>query len=740
MSVRFAPPGVLVAVSSNVSLVSGGSAAHLATPSRRSVFANVRKQGAEYHAAPAVARRLASITGSLASVAAVAPSQSDGLAVDVLAVGTAAGAPLPGSVVGPASVAVAHALRIARVSEVLDLGGLSLGAVPRQAATLDYLRELDLSTNGLHELDPALSRLALLVSLNVEDNELTELPPWLAELPELTTLIASHNKLTDVDAVVAATSLELLFLSGNMLEDLPYNIDKLVRLRELVVDSQARPVDDCTEADGSLSPPLSRASFVGAVRSTDSMRLPDSGGSSGDVPRFTLSRGLSALLRIDDDDLEEGEGGGRRMVTTLREVAARAKTLTQFKDESEFDRLAWAPTLTFVPRAVLGLTSLEVLLIHNNGIRKVPEGLPLLPALRTLRIDGNPLTAIPPALLHPRWHSPLAATAMLHLSHIGLQRLPDAFGALTRLTHLYLNDNALNALPASLRTLASLTVLDVANNALAMFPEEILPLAATLTALDLSGNPLSTGHRAQVERRVLPAEPRDLPPTPKSPGTPASRASCASYQSSRDSDDEPPTPSSPFLPHSPSTPARPPPTEAVAIVPQFRTGLVKVRLSSFSPQAALLTKARRLRAQSVLKKAQPAKTFSLRIGELSVLRSLSLSQCGLDAVPHGIFRLVSLEYLDLSHNDFRDVPPMLVCLQRLICLDLSFCPVLRTLPQQLAHIASLRRLRLDGTHSVESPPNHIVVQGGKAVLQHMRQREARRSGGTRGFGASTDIR
>ncbi|XVF78231.1 hypothetical protein PTKIN_Ptkin14bG0113700 [Pterospermum kingtungense] len=85
---------------------------------------------------------------------------------------------------------------------------------------------------------------------------------------------------------------------------------------------------------------------------------------------------------------------------------------------------------------------------------------------------------------------------------------------------------------------------------------------------------------------------------------------------------------------------------------------------------------------------------------LSSLTKLNLSYCNLreEAIPSDIYRLSSLENVNLSGNNFISVPTTLSQLPKVQSLDLSDCIQLKSLPEALTKI---RGLRINGCPSLE---------------------------------------
>src|SRR5215469_7794404 len=109
----------------------------------------------------------------------------------------------------------------------------------------------------------------------------------------------------------------------------------------------------------------------------------------------------------------------------------------------------WKKDLGSVPDWVWERTSLEILILADNGLQGISEKLGRLRHLRTLDLGHNQLAS-----------------------------LPESLGDLTELSDfLYLHDNRLTNLPSSIRRLERLRYLNISGNSISAFPEPICSLS-----------------------------------------------------------------------------------------------------------------------------------------------------------------------------------------------------------------------------------------------------------------------
>nr|XP_034928282.1 putative disease resistance protein RGA3 [Populus alba] len=82
------------------------------------------------------------------------------------------------------------------------------------------------------------------------------------------------------------------------------------------------------------------------------------------------------------------------------------------------------------------------------------------------------------------------------------------------------------------------------------------------------------------------------------------------------------------------------------------------------------------------------------IANLSCLRTLRLSGCGIEEVPSNIGKLIHLRHVDLSENEIRELPEEMCELYNMLTLDVSFCQKLERLPDNIGRLVKLRHLKV----------------------------------------------
>jgi Leucine-rich repeat (LRR) protein len=111
----------------------------------------------------------------------------------------------------------------------------------------------------------------------------------------------------------------------------------------------------------------------------------------------------------------------------------------------------WRKNLGAVPSSVWDQTSLEVLILANNGLKEISERLGNLSSLRTLDLGHNLLTELPEAI-----GNLVGLSDFLYLHDNRLTTLPSSMERLQRLRYLNLSENNFLVLPDSIGSLSSL--------------------------------------------------------------------------------------------------------------------------------------------------------------------------------------------------------------------------------------------------------------------------------------------
>ncbi|XP_023194680.1 leucine-rich repeat-containing protein 40 isoform X3 [Xiphophorus maculatus] len=324
-------------------------------------------------------------------------------------------------------------LRAARKSGQLNLSGRGLTEVPQNVYRLNVdesaeaqenvsfggsdcwweqtnLTKLLLSSNQLTQMSEDIKLLPALTILDLHDNQLSSLPSALGELQELLQLRLSHNKLSSLPTEVCSlNNLRSLTLQQNLLETVPEEIGELGNLTEL--DLSNNLLKRLPSSVGRLSA-LQKVSLCHNKLSS----LPDSLGQLANVKLLDCSHNeltdvpvsLAGMLALEQLYLRHNKL--RRLpqlpAPSLREVFAGNNRLELL----EAEQLSCLSAVTLLelrdnkirnlPEELTLLLTLTRLDLTNNDIStSLPASLSLLPNLKVLLLEGNPLRGIRRELL-----------------------------------------------------------------------------------------------------------------------------------------------------------------------------------------------------------------------------------------------------------------------------------------------------------------------------------------------------
>ncbi len=149
---------------------------------------------------------------------------------------------------------------------------------------------------------------------------------------------------------------------------------------------------------------------------------------------------------------------------------------------SKVDRIKWNTKIGFT---VNDNNRVSGIVLHNCGIKILPESIGNLKSLETLGLGGNLLSTLPESIGN------LKSLETLGLGGNLLSTLPESIGNLSSLQRLMLAYNQLTMLPESIGDLKSLKVLFIGANKLKRLPDSIGELKS-LSYLNLCTNNIST--------------------------------------------------------------------------------------------------------------------------------------------------------------------------------------------------------------------------------------------------------
>lgn len=148
--------------------------------------------------------------------------------------------------------------------------------------------------------------------------------------------------------------------------------------------------------------------------------------------------------------------------------------------------------IQMLPDDLQWLVNLEVLILSNNQLRRIPRVIGHLKKLRVLDLEENRIEVLPSEIEHlrtlerlilqsnnlttlPRSIGHLHNLIFLSCGENDIQYIPTEIGTLENLEQLYLNDNInLHSLPYELVLCQSLQIMNIDNCPLTSIPQEIV--------------------------------------------------------------------------------------------------------------------------------------------------------------------------------------------------------------------------------------------------------------------------
>lgn len=133
------------------------------------------------------------------------------------------------------------------------------------------------------------------------------------------------------------------------------------------------------------------------------------------------------------------------------------------------------------PKSILKFKALEVLILRNNRLKKLPQDIGELTNLRELYLNNSKIVNLPDSFCN------LKNLEIVSLGTNFLEHLPNNIGFLTKLKILHLSANFLKKVPKSICELRNLETLSLSNNRLENLPRCFSELIS-IKYLSLEGN------------------------------------------------------------------------------------------------------------------------------------------------------------------------------------------------------------------------------------------------------------
>ncbi|XP_072428317.1 uncharacterized protein [Chiloscyllium punctatum] len=394
--------------------------------------------------------------------------------------------------------------------EELHLEGNLIEEIPPQIGRLRRLRVLYLNGNRLQQVCEELGELQRLQSLDLSDNPLncSALTETLCRLRQLRELRLYHTNLKQLPGQLCKKlrHLQLLGLSGNKLESLPWEIRSLSELQQLYLQCnnlQVLPVGFCQlhhlevldlRDNGMISLP----DDINCLQNLKHLYLADN--NLGFIPQTLSSCSSLCVLDISRNSLDphylcplpgslaELDLSGNRLHTVPAVVCKLGAALqllylknTHIKSLSCcFSQLTGLRlldlsqnVLRYFPKQICSLGHLEVLSLDDSKLKEVAPGIKNLSKLKTLGLTGNRFRAFPQEICFVKSLEKLYLGQDHGMKFI---HIPEEISQLVNLRELYLENNEIEFLPSTTGLLRNLVVLDCHENRLLELPQSIVDI------------------------------------------------------------------------------------------------------------------------------------------------------------------------------------------------------------------------------------------------------------------------
>jgi len=266
-----------------------------------------------------------------------------------------------------------------------------------------HITEINLAAIPTIDITP----LKHIKKLRLANLEITDFPDWIFSFPKLELLDLDLNELTEIPSNISElSSLHTLEISNNFLVEIPFSLTELYNLRKLSMWG---------------NPDLALPSWISQIKSLEILHLDD-------ILLHELDEQiLNSLPNLEELDL------GRNIIRNIQEINLDLPNLTSL-DISDMD-------LAQLPKWVKKHQRLKYLSLAGNPLLNLDEIDITFPDLDELSLNEMGLSSLPVWIFrHPK-------LTYLGLANNQIQYLTPKILGLKHLTSLRLDDNPLLAIP-----------------------------------------------------------------------------------------------------------------------------------------------------------------------------------------------------------------------------------------------------------------------------------------------------
>ncbi len=268
-------------------------------------------------------------------------------------------------------------------NNIIGLGLYNCGLVslPKSIENLDFLQELNLSTNNLRTLPESIEKLNSLKILNLSNNQLFKLPNSIGSCSYLQELNLSTNNLNTLpESIINLKSLQILNLSLANSETFSPSLDlavinTLFSLKELKLD-------------------MNNLSEISGFQDLTNLEFLSLQGNS-----ITEIKGLGTLVNLKELNLAENRINKIDNLESLNQLEILDLSVNEIKEIKGLENLVKLKTISLNSNQITEiknlecLTNLESLLLNENQI-SVIDNLDVLENLISLSLNRNNISVI----------------------------------------------------------------------------------------------------------------------------------------------------------------------------------------------------------------------------------------------------------------------------------------------------------------------------------------------------------
>lgn len=257
-----------------------------------------------------------------------------------------------------------------------------ISAISPQISNLCSLTTLDLHDNQLESLPDSIGELQRMSKLNLSHNRFKEIPQGIFLMKELRVLQLNNNKIEVVDARISEVNMLNNFdLANNEIKSLPGSFGFLTKISNLNLSNNQLET---------LPPEISSMAGLATLELTNNQLsgIPDSMQELSHLEILYLRHNKLTSIPVLTHciNLKELHLGNNRIIQlTSKDVENIVNVRTLDLRDNK---------ITKIPDDIITLQLLERLDVTNNDLSTLPYSLGVLPHLKAVQLEGNPMKTI----------------------------------------------------------------------------------------------------------------------------------------------------------------------------------------------------------------------------------------------------------------------------------------------------------------------------------------------------------